>query len=148
MKPLNDELSQVEIINANKLIKRLRRNYMMTSLKYGRDHFYDPDPEYLTKLIMYSISQFNSVPPFTSYSLEDTEFLDQYQSLIISTAFVFELAHKRLNSNGKVGAKIDYKKLYAAPFPTLSQVMKAHKKLFFHSPFEWVDLIKRAKQEI
>lgn len=146
-KPINDTLSQTAIINANKLIKTLRNGWRMLSLKYRFRHTYDPDPEYITKLIMYSISQFNKVPPFTSYSLEDTEFIDRYHSVIIHSAFMFSRAHRRFHKmmiGRPTWAAEDLRNLKNTPFPTLSWMMKTYNRFGF-SPFEWVDTVIKVK---
>ena len=123
-------------MNANKLIHVVRKKWAITNKKYGFTT--DPDPKYIARLIMHTITQFNQIPKFTFYSLDSTSFIDQYIGLLADGTYLFWGAHRYCTLN-----KIQRDKARDnAPFPTNSWIAITHKR---HRLSGWLTRVKQVK---
>ena len=101
--------SQTAICNINKLLKYLK-DTLRSSGKVkrtdanGNTIFIDCDiysTDILVGYLMLSLSDFNQTPFFTNFTMEDTQFLDQFKDIIIKGARLYALSSQALLERGR-----------------------------------------------
>jgi len=101
--------SQTAILNLNKLIKTLKARLnsggkSRSTDKYGNVDYVDCDiysVEMLATFIAASLSQFNEVPYFTFFTLEDTQIINQFHNIFVEGATLMALASQSLIERGR-----------------------------------------------
>jgi hypothetical protein len=103
------DFSQEALKNINRLIFQLKARLnssgkSMSKDSYGNDILIDCDiftTAQLTTFLITSLSQFNSIPYFTGFRFEDTEFFDIYSGIIVMRAAVEGMYAKALIERGR-----------------------------------------------
>lgn len=101
--------SQTAIINIDKLLKPLKmRLHSSGKVKrkdqYGNDVYVSCDiysTDMLVTFLVMSLSNFNQIPYFTSFTFEDTQIIDQFLDIIVQGATLYALASKALIERGR-----------------------------------------------
>jgi len=101
--------SQIAILNINKLMKTLRSRLNSSGKakstdNYGNVIYVDCDifsVDMLTSFIANAISDFNQVPYFTFFTLEDTPIIDQFHDILVEGATLMALASQALIERGR-----------------------------------------------
>ena len=96
------DFSQNELKNINKLLALLRarlnsKGKALIKDKWGNSQLVDCDvfniPD-LTLFLIGSLSSFNEIPFFTDFTMEDSEFFNQFESIIVTRALIEALYSK------------------------------------------------------
>lgn len=123
--------SQTAIFNINKLMKTLRRRLNSDgkskktdangNIVYVDCNIFSVDM--LTTFLATSLTDFNSVPYFTSFTFEDTMFLDQYHEIIVEGATLQALVSKALIERGREFSVTDNSISFTPP--TVSEMLNS-----------------------
>ncbi len=103
------DYSQLAIRNVNKLMKTLRARLnssgkSKTTDGYGNVIYVDCDifsVDMLTSFIANALTDFNQVPYFTFFTLEDTWVVDQFHDILVEGATLMALASQALIERGR-----------------------------------------------
>lgn len=101
--------SQCAISNINKLLKSLKARLnssgkSKTTDSYGNVVYVDCDIfsiEMLTTFIATAVTDFNQIPYFSSFTLEDTNFISQFFDILVEGATIQALASQALIERGR-----------------------------------------------
>lgn len=101
--------SQCAILNLNKLMKTLKARLnssgkTKTTDGYGNVIYVDCDiysTDILATFIANSITEFNEIPYFTHFDLEDTGAIDQFHNIFVEGATLMALASQALIERGR-----------------------------------------------
>ena len=107
--------SQQAYDNINKLLKLLKTRLNSTGKiksidSFGNEIYVDCDiffTDQLTDYLILSLSWFNQTPVFTSFSFEDTVFVEIFSEIIVTGAAIQALAAKSLIEKGREFAVTD-----------------------------------------
>jgi hypothetical protein len=107
--------SQQAYDNINKLLKLLKTRLNSTGKiksidSFGNEIYIDCDifcTDQLTDYLILSLSWFNQTPVFTSFSFEDTVFVEIFSEIIVTGATIQALAAKSLIEKGREFAVTD-----------------------------------------
>lgn len=107
--------SQQAYDNINKLLKLLKTRLNSTGKiksidSFGNEIYVDCDifcTDQLTDYLILSLSWFNQTPVFTSFSFEDTVFVEIFSEIIVTGAVIQALAAKSLIEKGREFAVTD-----------------------------------------
>lgn len=88
-----------------------------------------------------SLATFNQTPPFTNFTFEDTEFINEFVDLILKGAEIFGLAAEELIERGREFPILD---LGFQP-PSISDILNTQHSVKFT---DWQEEIKHIKLEL
>jgi len=115
--------SQTAINNINLLLKTLRarldsRGKAKSVDEYGNVTYIDCDIYSVDQLVSFladSITLFNEIPYFTSYTFDDTDFIAQFHNVLVQGATLMALASKALLERGREFTMTDNSLSYNPP---------------------------------
>ena len=121
--------SQNAISNINNLLKALKARLNSSGKKKDRDSYgnviyVDCDAfsvDMLVTFLVDSLSLFNEIPHFTTYTFEDSDFINQFFNIIVQGATILALASKQLIEKGREFNVTDNGVSFQPP--TISEVM-------------------------
>lgn len=101
--------SQNGLWNMNKIIKVVRarlnsRGKALVKDEFGNEYLEDCDifsVDQLATFVANSFSAFNEIPHFTNFTIEDTEFVNQFLDVLAQHAVYYALASKALIERGR-----------------------------------------------
>lgn len=101
--------SQIAILNINKILKALRARLNSSGKAKGKDKFgnviyFDCDiysVDVLVTFIADVLTEFNMIPHFTEFTLDDVEFVKMFQAILVQGAAIRALASKALIERGR-----------------------------------------------
>lgn len=101
--------SQIAIMNINKILKALRARLNSSGKAKGKDKFgnviyFDCDifsVDVLVTFIADVLTEFNMIPHFTEFTLDDVEFVKMFQAILVQGAAIRALASKALIERGR-----------------------------------------------
>lgn len=101
--------SQTAITNINKLLKSLRARLNSSGKSKATDSFGNTvyvtcdifSIDMLVTFLSTALWDFNQVPHFTSYTFDDSTFVDQFGEILIEGATLYSLASKALIERGR-----------------------------------------------
>lgn len=92
----------------------------------------------LMLFLTFSLSIFNQIPPFTNFTFEDTEFINEFRELILKGAEISGLAAQELIEKGKDFPVVD---LGFQP-PSVSDILNTQHSAEFA---DWQEEVKHTK---
>lgn len=142
--------SQVAIHNINLLLKTLRarldsRGKAKSTDAYGNVIYIDCDIYSVDQLVSFlanSLTLFNEIPYFTSFTFDDTEIIAQFHDVIVQGAAIMALASKALLERGRE-FNITDNSLNFQP-PTVSELLNSQYGTEIANNFEKVKYIKNS----
>jgi hypothetical protein len=118
---------EISAQNINRLISALKSEKLTLFTTYQ-----------LMLFLTFSLSTFNQIPPFTNFTFEDTEFINEFMDLILKGAEISGLAAEELIEKGKEFPTMD---LGFKP-PSISDILNTR----FSAEFtDWQEEVKRTK---
>jgi hypothetical protein len=96
--------------------------------------------ETLEAFVQLSVSQFNQIPYFTFFTLEDQKFVDLFTEVLVEGAVIYALASQALLEKGRE-FKIEDKGIYLDP-PNISEMLNTQYQVLLTHHFEKLKLIK------
>ena len=141
--------SQIAIYNINKCLKALRARLnssgkVLTKDSFGNDIYVDCDIYSVDMLVTFladSLSLFNEIPHFTSFTFDDSEIIAQFQNVIVQGALIFALASKALIERGREFSISD-NGLNFTP-PTMSDILGTQYQKEMDNHMEKLKMIKQ-----
>jgi len=94
----------------------------------------------LEAFIQLSISQFNQIPHFTFFTLEDQKFIDLFTEVLVEGAILYALSSQALLERGRE-FKIEDHGVYMDP-PAVSEMLSTQYSILLTHHFEKLKLIK------
>ncbi len=112
------------INNYNKVIK-LTKIILTKPLPHGFEHTDIFTPEQLAVFADDALTYFNSIPPLTNFTFNDSEFVDKYLQILAEYSALIASASQDLIENGRVFALRKVSKLFKNAFvpPATSEIM-------------------------
>lgn len=101
--------SQTAILNINKILKGLRSRLRSSGKvkrkdAYGNDVYVSCDiysVDILVTFVVMALSNFNSIPYFTRFTMEDTHIIDHFLEILVQGAALYALASQALIERGR-----------------------------------------------
>ncbi len=140
--------TQCALNNINKMLKMLKARLnssgkAKSSDQFGNVVFVDCDIysiDTLTTMLAQSLTLFNEIPHFTSFTFDDTQFVDQFADVIVQGATVLALAAKALIERGREFQITDNGISFVPP--TVSELLNTQHAAELANHWEKVKLIK------
>lgn len=142
--------SQIEIRNINKIMKVLRQRLASSGKAYSHDKngnevYSDCDifsVETLTDFICASLSMFNQVPYFTSFTFFDSEVIQMFLEILVQGALIYSLSSKALVERGREFVVSDSG--LSLNIPTISEILASEWTTELNNHFEKLKYIKNS----
>ncbi len=142
------DYSQAAIFNINKILKmvKARLNSSGKAKKVdanGNVMYVDCDIYSLDMLVSFiamALSKFNSIPYFTNFTFDDTDFIAQFGEILAQTAIVFALASQALIERGREFQLTDNGINFNPP--TVSELLNTEFNTELANNFETIKMIK------
>jgi hypothetical protein len=146
--------SQTAIYNINKLIKAMRarlnsRGKIKVKDSYGNPMYVDCDiytVEQMVEFLMDALSDFNSIPHFTDFTYESTDFLQTFGAIIVQRAVISAMASKALIERGRELSITDSGINFTPP--GISELLNSEFSTELSSWWTKVELIKKNMKPI
>ncbi len=134
-------MSQSEIKNINILLNTLKKTWIYQTPGYSPSH------EYVTKLIMHTISHINGVPMITFCSLADAEFVEKFHTLITDGAFGLWLAHTAIGLDKEIPTFSEAMGVFDNPRDPVYGVGMSKQITVDPQMGEWLERVKQVKAD-
>lgn len=142
------DYSQTAIFNINKCLKALRARLnssgkVLTKDSYGNSIYVDCDIYSVDMLVTFladSLTLFNEIPHFTTFTFDDSDIMAQFQNIIVQGATIMALSSKALIERGREFTISD-NGLNFTP-PTMSEMLSTQWSKEMDNHFEKVKMIK------
>lgn len=142
------DFSQTAIRNLNKLLKTLKARLNSAGKSRGTDQFgnvsySDCDIYSVDTLIAFlcnSLTDFNQIPHFTFFTMDDTDIIDTFHEAIVQGALIYAIASKALIERGRE-FQISDNGVQFTP-PTVSDLLNTQYSTELTNHFEKLKIIK------
>lgn len=142
--------SQIEIRNINKIMKVLRQRLASSGKafshdKNGNEVYSDCDifsVETLTDFICASLSMFNQIPYFTSFTFFDSDIIQMFLEILVQGALLYSLSSKALIERGREYTVSDSG--IQLNIPTISEILASEWTTELNNHFEKTKYIKNS----
>ena len=144
------DYSQLAIGNINKLIKSLKARLNSSGMAKSADSFGNTlyvscdifSVDMLTTFLATALWDFNQTPYFTSFKLDDTEFVEQFGEILVEGATLYSLASHALIERGREFTITDNSINFTPP--TVSELMNTQYSTLLTHYWEKLKYIKNS----
>jgi hypothetical protein len=103
------------------------------------------DRSMLETFVHLSLSNFNQIPHFTNYALDDSEFVDLFTEVLVEGVVIYALSSQALIERGREFQMIDNGITFDPP--VLSELLNNQYTILLNHHFEKLKLIKKELRE-